>query len=147
MGRRKARLLCAPDLLHAHCSRHGRPWHVEVVGRDSSSSIASRRKQTLEMNEVGVEGHVVLIPRAKKALHRSLRAIKWLISQFCQNFVKKGLSGFWGFLLKSFSYLCRSQPISYFLHNCARIVQFRHFWPSKQLDDSPDRLGWQLTGY
>ena len=60
MGRRKARLLCAPDLLHAHCSRHGRPWHVEVVGRDSSSSIASRRKQTLEMNEVGVEGHVVL---------------------------------------------------------------------------------------
>ena len=93
MGRRKARLLCAPDLLHAHCSRHGRPWHVEVVGRDSSSSIASRRKVTLEMNEVGVEGHVVLIPRAKKALHRSLRAIKWLISQFCQNFVKNGLSG------------------------------------------------------
>ena len=28
-----------------------------------------------------------------------------------------------------------------------RIVQFRHFWPSKQLDDSPGRLGWQLTGY
>ena len=27
-----------------------------------------------------------------------------------------------------------------------QIVQFQHFWPFKQLDDSPGRLGWQLTG-
>ena len=89
MGRRKARLLCAPDLLHAHCSRHGRPWHVEVVGRDSSSSIASRRKETLEMNEVGVEGHVVLIPGPTWAFSMTQ-------TLDLQNFV--AFRRFWGFL-------------------------------------------------